>query len=208
MEKVSKKSIVATMVVSVLCLVIVVFASTYAYFTPFISGEGELINVISGKIKLSISENKITASNLAPIKDSTKDTRAQKNEFTISRTDDSNLDACYSLYLIIDNIGDSLKNKWFKYELDYVDVNGNDATLSGNFSSITPEEDGTLKIAFLTNQEIGDSKTSRTYTLRLWLSYSETEDQTSILTGDAESRTFNAHVLASGQNGKCTVQSS
>lgn len=205
MEKVSRKSIVAMMCVSVLCLIIVVFASTYAYFTPFIKGEGELINVMSGKIKLAISENKINASNLAPIKDSTKDTRAQKNQFVISRTNDSNLDACYSLYLIIDKIGDNLKNKWFKYELDYVDVNGANATLTGTFENVVPEEDGTLKIGFLTNQEISSNVTSRTYTLRVWLSYSDTEDQTSILTGSADSRTFNAHVLAEGVSGKCKV---
>lgn len=203
MEKVSRKTVVVMMCVSVLCLVIVVFASTYAYFTPFIEGEGELINVISGKIKLNITENKINASNLAPILDSTKDTKAQKNEFTISRTDDSNLDACYSLYLVVDTIGSSLRNNYFKYELDY-GVN----TVTGDFSNLNYEEDGTAKIGLLVNQEITDANPSNTYTLRLWLSYDPDNDQTSLLTGTAETRVFNAHILASGQNGKCEVQGS
>ena len=203
MEKVSRKTVVVMMCVSVLCLVIVVFASTYAYFTPFIEGEGELINVISGKIKLNITENKINASNLAPILDSTKDTKAQKNEFTISRTDDSNLDACYSLYLVVDTIGSSLRNNYFKYELDY-GVN----TVTGDFSNLNYEEDGTAKIGLLVNQEITDANPSNTYTLRLWLSYDPDNDQTSLLTGTAETRVFNAHILARGQNGKCEVQGS
>lgn len=203
MEKVSRKTVVVMMCVSVLCLVIVVFASTYAYFTPFIEGEGDLINVISGKIKLNITENKINASNLAPILDSTKDTKAQKNEFTISRTDDSNLDACYSLYLVVDTIGSSLRNNYFKYELDY-GVN----TVTGDFSNLNYEEDGTAKIGLLVNQEITDANPSNTYTLRLWLSYDPDNDQTSLLTGTAETRVFNAHILASGQNGKCEVQGS
>ena len=203
MEKVSRKTVVVMMCVSVLCLVIVVFASTYAYFTPFIEGEGELINVISGKIKLNITENKINASNLAPILDSTKDTKAQKNEFTISRTDDSNLDACYSLYLVVDTIGSSLRNNYFKYELDY-GVN----TVTGDFSNLNYEEDGTAKIGLLVNQEITDANPSNTYTRRLWLSYDPDNDQTSLLTGTAETRVFNAHILASGQNGKCEVQGS
>lgn len=203
MEKVSKKSIVAMMSLSVLCLIIVVFASTYAYFTPFIEGEGELINVISGKIKLAISENKISASNLAPILDSTKDTKAQKNEFTISRTDDSNLDACYSLYLVVDTIGTALRNNYFKYELDY-----GTNTVTGDFSNLTYAEDGTARIGLLVNQSITDANPSNTYTLRLWLSYDPDEDQTSLLTGEASTRVFNAHILASGQNGKCEVQGS
>ena len=203
MEKGSRKTVVVMMCVSVLCLVIVVFASTYAYFTPFIEGEGDLINVISGKIKLNITENKINASNLAPILDSTKDTKAQKNEFTISRTDDSNLDACYSLYLVVDTIGSSLRNNYFKYELDY-GVN----TVTGDFSNLNYEEDGTAKIGLLVNQEITDANPSNTYTLRLWLSYDPDNDQTSLLTGTAETRVFNAHILASGQNGKCEVQGS
>lgn len=208
MEEKSNKKYIAVMSLSVFCLIVIVVSVSYAYFTPRIVGEGKSVNAIAGKVKLQISESKINASNLLPIKDSSKSTKAQKNEFTISRTDESNLKACYSLYLVIDKIGDNLKNKWFKYELDYVNVDGQKSTLEGNFENIVPEEDGTLKIAFLTNQEVNDVTTSRTYTLRLWLSYSDTEDQTFILLGDAESKTFNARILAEGVSGECKIEQS
>lgn len=206
MKETSNKKYIAVMCLSIFCLVVIVLSATYAYFTPKIVGEGKTVNAIAGKVKLQISETKITANNLLPIRDGNKLTKAQKNVFTISRTDDSNLNACYSLYLIIDKIGDNLKNKWFKYELDYVNVDGQNATLEGNFENITPEEDGTLKIAFLTNQELSNGMTSREYTLRLWLSYSDTEDQTDILLGNDDSRTFNAHIKAEGVSGKCKVE--
>ena len=97
----------------------------------------------------------------------------------------------------------SLRNNYFKYELDY-GVN----TVTGDFSNLNYEEDGTAKIGLLVNQEITDANPSNTYTLRLWLSYDPDNDQTSLLTGTAETRVFNAHILASGQNGKCEVQGS
>lgn len=195
----SNKSYVAVMVVSVLCLVVIIFSTTYAYFTPRITGDENPMTFMAGKVKLAISENKIIASNLAPILDSTKETKAQKNEFTISKTDDSNLGACYSLYLVVDEIGTNLRNQYFKYELVY-----GDKVLEGDFSNLTfSEEDGTATIPLLTNQVISDDNQSNSYTLRLWLSYDPDNDQTELLTGDVASRTFNAHIYANGVSGKC-----
>lgn len=195
----SNKSYVVVMVVSVLCLVIIIFSTTYAYFTPRITGDENPMTFSAGKVKLSISENKITASNLAPILDSTKESKAQKNEFTISRTSDSNLGACYSLYLVVDEIGEKLKNQYFKYELLY-----GDEVLEGDFSNLTfNEEDGTATIPFLTNQIISDENLSNSYTLRLWLSYDPDNDQSDLLMGDLASRTFKAHIYANGISGKC-----
>lgn len=206
MEGYSKTRYYVMIGVSVVCLLLLVGSASYAFFRPVITGEGAPINVNSGKIKLQISESKISASNLFPIKDTSKDTKAQKNEFSISRTDDSNLNACYSLYLVVDNIGDALKNKWLKYELSYTDKTGQAQTVEGNFenfASLTLDKDGKANIGLLINQELTDDNPSNSYTLRLWLSYSETDDQTSILTGDAASRTFEAHIYASGESGVC-----
>lgn len=192
--------------ISVLCLVFLVGSASYAFFRPIIKGEGKPIDVIAGKVKLQISESKITANNLLPIRDTSKDTKAEENTFTISRTDDSNLNACYSLYLVIDSIGESLKNKWFKYELDYTDKDGQAQTIEGNFenfASLTLDKDGKANVGLLVNQELSDDNPSNSYTLRFWLSYSDTEDQSSILTGNSDSRTFSAHVYASGENGLC-----
>jgi len=198
----SSKGYIAVMIVSILCLVIIIFSTTYAYFTPRITGDENPMTFQAGKVKLSISENKISATNLTPILDSTKESKAQKNEFTISRTEDSNLEACYSLYLVVDEIGDNLKNQYFKYELLY-----GDKVLEGDFSNLTfDEEEGTATIPFLTNQVISEDNESNSYTLRLWLSYDPDNDQTSLLTGDVASRTFNAHIYANGVSGKCKVE--
>lgn len=194
--------------ISVLCLVFLVGSATYAFFKPVVLGKGSPIDVISGKVKLQISESKITASNLTPIKDSSKDTKAQRNDFTISRTDESNLNACYTLYLVVDSIGETLKSKWLKYELSYTDKDGQAQTMEGNFenfASLNVDKDGKANVALLQNQELSDATPNRSYTLRLWLSYSDTEDQSSLLTGDADSRTFSAHIYASGESGKCKV---
>ena len=213
-DKISRKSIIVTMSVSVVCLIAVIFAATYAYFRPQIVGEGKDINVVSGKIKLAISEEVITATNLAPILDSTKDTKAAKNTFTISRTEDSNLNACYSLNLVVKKIGSNLQNKYFKYELTY----GNGETIEGDFSDYstrTPDENGEVTISLLTNQSITNTNESNTYTLRLWLSYDPDEDQTNLLYDPAtkqgttaESRSFEAYVQATGKSGSCEVQGS
>ena len=203
MKDVSNKSYIAVMSVSIICLVVIVFSVTYAYFTPKIEGEGTDVNLMGGKVKLNISEDKINASNLAPIYDSTKDTKAQKNTFTISRSSDSNLDACFALYLVVDEIGEKLKNQYFKYELDY----GTQSPVVGDFSNLTFDPDtGKAKIGFLVNQELSDAQTSKSYTLRLWLSYDRNVDQTDLLTGSAETRNFSAHVYAEGQSGKCPVE--
>lgn len=209
MEGYSKTRVYVMLGISVICLVFLVGSVTYAFFRPVIEGVGTPINISSGKVELEISESKITANNLMPIKDTSKDTKAQKNDFTISRSSDSSLDACYSLYLVVDSIGDALKNKWLKYELSYTDKDGNAQTIEGNFenfSSLTLDKDGKANIGLLVNQELSDTNTSNSYTLRLWLSYSDTDDQSSILTGDATSRTFSAHIYASGESGKCKTQ--
>ena len=208
MESFSKKRVYMLMGVSIFCLGLLILTVSYAYFKPIISGEGSSINVFAGKVKLSISESKITATNVVPIKDTSKDTKAEKNEFSISRTDESNLAACYSLYLVVDNIGDNLKSEYFKYELSYTDKDSAIKTASGNFGNFTNfnvDAEGNATIGLLINQELSDDNPTNDYVLRLWLSYDENVDQTSILTGDAASKTFEAHVYASGVTGTCKV---
>lgn len=200
-EKINKKSYIALMIVSVLCLIVIVTSATYAYFRPKITGEGSPINVSTGKVKLNISESKIIANGLAPILDETKDSKAQKNTFTISRSNDSTLEACYSLTLEIDSIGVNLRNGFFKYEFEY----DNGKKITGDFSGLIYNDEGKSSLPLLINQSLNDDVTEKTYTLKLWLSYSPTEDQTSLLTGDASTRTFNAHIKASGYNGACKL---
>lgn len=193
------KKYIALMSVSVLCLIVIITAGTYAYFKPNIVGSGTTMQVGSGKVKLQISNAKVTPGPMIPIKDSTKSTKAHKNEFSLSRTSDSTMDACYQLSLEIENIGSNLINKFFKYELTY----DGSKTITGNFSGVTLDENGKASIPLLYNQTLNASTTSHSYVLRVWLSYSDTEDQTSLLQGDTSTRSFTGHLKASGYNGAC-----
>lgn len=192
------KKYILTLCVSVLCLVIIVFSATYAYFTPFIKNEGKKMEFRAGKVKLNITENKINVGNLIPILDSTKETKAHRNEFTISNAEDSTLGSCYTLYLDVESIGENLKNKYFKYEL--LDSSG-EIVKEGNFEGFNIETDS--RIELLANQEINKTNTSNSYVLRFWFSYDSNEDQTALLQGEASTKTFSAKITASGVSGTC-----
>lgn len=201
MKENTSKSYVFVMILGVMCLALIVISASYAYFTSGINGQSAPIGVSTGDVNLSISENKIDVSSFAPIREENKETKALNNNFTITRTDNSTLDACYTLYLDVDRIGDNLKNEWFKYEL--LDKSGN-LLKSGDFSSLTYDENGKSRIMFVQNQSLSSSNTSNTYTLRLWLAHSDTVDQTFILQGNEDARTFEGHLYANGLSVKCS----
>lgn len=200
METGKNKSYIATLALSVFCLIAIVGAATYAYFVPRIAGEGTDMNVSSGKIELKISESKIIGEDVKPILDSTKDTKAQINEFTISQAQNSTLNVCYSLYLAVEELGVNLKNQYFKFEL--VD-SSNNVVSSGDFSEVVIPETGNAKIKIASNKTLMSQDSGNKYILRLWFSYDPVEDQTAYLTGGAETRSFKAHLVSEGVSGAC-----
>ncbi len=197
----SNKSYIALMAISVVCLIAIISSVTYAYFKTRIDGSGAKLNIVAGTVKININEEKIDFTGAVPILDSTSDTKAQKNTFTVSRTDDSNLDACYSLFLVVDSIGDKIKNGDFKYSLTY-----GSSKIDGTFDGISLDENGKATITLLANQSLTSDEPSKEYTLRLWLSYASDRDQTSMLQGDESTRKFVGHLKASGQSGLCKVE--
>lgn len=198
MEKNGNKSYILAMIIGVLCLIVIIATATYAYFTSDITGNGGSVSVTTANSSLTITESKINVSNAAPILEATKDTKALSNTFTIGLGKETP-NACYTLSLEIDNIGENLKNEWFKYEL----VKDNSVLKSGDFSGLTYDANGKSSIQFVQNQELSSSNKSNTYTLRLWLEHSENDDQSYILKGDEQTRTFNGHIYASGNASKC-----
>ena len=186
------KNYLLLMAVSVFCLIAIVFSSSYAYFKARIVNNTNPFELIGGTIKLQLNENSISGDKLLPILDSQKDTNAQIKNFTVKRTDDSNVDVCYNVYLVIESISDNIKNsKYMKYEL----TNGS-STTTGNFSTVT-YKDGKAIILLAQNKYL--SKTNTTgdaYTLKVWLSYDGSVDQTSLLGGN-----FSAHIYAQGNSG-------
>ena len=186
------KNYLLLMAVSVFCLIAIVFSSSYAYFKARIVNNTNPFELIGGTIKLQLNENSISGDKLLPILDSQKDTNAQIKNFTVKRSDDSNVDVCYNVYLVIESISDNIKNsKYMKYEL----TNGS-STTTGNFSTVA-YQDGKAIILLAQNKYL--SKTNTTgdaYTLKIWLSYDGSVDQNSLLGGN-----FSAHIYAQGNSG-------
>ena len=186
------KNYLLLMAVSVFCLIAIVFSSSYAYFKARIVNNTSPFELIGGTIKLQLNENSISGDKLLPILDSQKDTNAQIKNFTVKRTDDSNIDVCYNVYLVIESISDNIKNsKYMKYEL----TNGS-STTTGNFSTAA-YQDGKAIILLAQNKYLSNTNTTGdAYSLKVWLSYDGSVDQTSLLGGN-----FSAHIYAQGNSG-------
>ena len=186
------KNYTLLMGISLLCLVVIIFSSSYAYFKVKIINNTNPFSAITGNIKLNISENSISGENILPILDSQKDTNAQIKNFTVNRSSDSDLDVCYNVYLVIESISQNIMNsKYMKYE-----ITNNSNVASGNLSSLT-YQDGKAIILLAQNKYLDKTNTTGdSYTLKVWLSYDGSADQTSLLGG-----TFSAHIYAQGNSG-------
>ena len=179
--------------ISIFCLIVIVFTSSYAYFKTQVRGEGKGMNVIAGTIDLDITENSISTNNLLPISDSSKDTKAQIKDFTVKRTSNSDIDVCYNLYLVVDSISSNIKNsKYLKYEL----TDGSNV-VSGNLSKLGYNSDGKGYILLAKNKYLSKSDTTgNTYKLKIWLSYDKSTNQNDLLNSN-----ITTHIYASGNNG-------
>ena len=188
-----KNNYYVLMGISIFCLIVIVFTSSYAYFKAQVRGEGKGMNVILGTIDLDITENSISTNNLLPISDSSKDTKAQIKDFTVKRTSNSNTDVCYNLYLVVDSISSNIKNsKYLKYEL----TDGSNV-VSGNLSKLGYNSDGKGYILLAKNKYLSKSDTTgNTYKLKIWLSYDKSANQNDLLNSN-----ITTHIYASGNNG-------
>ena len=188
-----KNNYYVLMGISIFCLIVIVFTSSYAYFKTQVRGEGKGMDVIAGTIDLDITENSISTNNLLPISDSSKDTKAQIKDFTVKRTSNSNTDVCYNLYLVVDSISSNIKNsKYLKYEL----TDGSNV-VSGNLSKLGYNSDGKGYILLAKNKYLSKSDTTgNTYKLKIWLSYDKSTNQNDLLNSN-----ITTHIYASGNSG-------
>ena len=194
MNRDNKSNYKITLLVGILCIIVILTSTSYAYFKTRIKGDGSTISITGGKLNLVINENKINLTNVAPIYENQKDTKASKNEFSINLSNTGVSKACYNIYLDVDNIGSNLQNRFLKYEL----TDGTN-TYTGNFDGVAS---GT-KIIMVRNESLTSSSPSKNYTLKLWLQYSESDDQGYILEGDEVSRTFEGKLHITGTSGEC-----
>ena len=102
------------LVIIIAVLILVTIGVSYSYFAADIISEGVTNSKLNtGKLKLVIDDEGISASDIAPIYDEDYEMLALKKNFSINSSS-SDLNSCASIYLNIDNISSNLKSEYFK----------------------------------------------------------------------------------------------
>ena len=161
--KIDKKYIV----IAVCILIGGVLTATLAFIGPDIITNGTINpnNVVTGNLKLKITDTSVNIDNMAPIRSSNYETEAFKKEFTISNAE-STLNGCMKIYLNVNSISDSLKSEYFVYK-----IVSEDKTISGNFKDANNGEN-----LLLLDGEFLEAGASKKYTIYIWIRYIEDEN--------------------------------
>ena len=192
----SNKKMSVVLTVLIIGMIAIVFTVTYSYFDGKINNDGGKLNLNSGEIGLTITKPEIIVSDLIPEYDTNIESSSNvyNKTFTITRDSGSTGDICYNLELAIDSLGTTLalSGQYIKYQV----TSGNQTT-SGNLLSL---EDKTL----FQNQVLLSNETSKTYNVKVWLSYNDNTNQTQMLEStNAEDRQLKMHLELDGKNGNC-----
>ena len=194
--KIDKKYIV----IAVCILIGGVLTATLAFIGPDIITNGNINpnNVVTGNLKLKITDTSVNISNMAPIRSSNYETEAFKKEFTISNAE-STLNGCMKLYLNFNSISEQLKSEYLVYKV--VSSTGNIS--EGSFKDIADNK------LLIYDSDFIETNKSITYTLYIWLRY--VEDPT-INLASLLGTSVNAYVSVNGSDTKestsCTFDSS
>ena len=158
--KIDKKYIV----IAVCILIGGVLTVTLAFIGPDIITNGTINpnNVVTGNLKLNITDTSITLNNMAPIRSSVYETEAFKKEFTISSSN-STLNGCLKLYLNFNSISEQLKSEYLVYKV---------VSSTGNISEGSFKDIADNKLLIYDSDFIETGK-SISYTLYIWLRYVE-----------------------------------
>ena len=150
----------------ILVLILSVLSVSFAYFGANIIKNGDnKTDINTGSLKLKISDDSVNIDDLLPVYDSNYRT-SYKKEFTI--TNEENLNACSKIYLKLNSIDEELKSKYLKYIL----IKDNEEVY-GDFNSTSDK--------LLLKGEYIESNDSNNYTLYIWISYDENENQINML---------------------------
>lgn len=160
------------LLISVLILIAGVLSVTFGFFgTEVVNTLINLTSVTTGTIELTLSDEQVNATNLAPIYDQYYAVQAYTKTFTVTNTEGS-INACTNIYLDISSISESLKSEYFKYKI----VSSDNKSSEGNFSSASTTENMLLLASgFFTGNQ------TKSYTLYIWISYQEDVNQISML---------------------------
>ena len=184
--KIDKKYIV----IAVCILIGGVLTATLAFIGPDIIKNGTINsnNVVTGNLKLKITDTSITLNNMAPIRSSNYETEAFKKEFTISNAE-STLNGCMKLYLNFNSISEQLKSEYLVYKV---------VSSTGNISEGSFKDIADNKLLIYDSDFIETGK-SISYTLYIWLRY--VEDPT-INLASLLGTSVNAYVSVNGTDTK------
>ena len=158
--KIEKKYIV----IGVCMIIGAILTVALAFVGPNIITSGTINNtkVVTGNLKLNITDTSITLNNMAPIRSSVYETEAFKKEFTISSSN-STLNGCLKLYLNFNSISEQLKSEYLVYKV--VSSTGN--VSEGSFKDIADNK------LLIYDSDFIETGKSITYTLYIWLRYVE-----------------------------------
>ena len=158
--KIDKKYIV----IAVCILIGGVLTATLAFIGPDIITNGTINpnNVVTGNLKLKITDTSVNINNMAPIRSSNYETEAFKKEFTISNAE-STLNGCMKLYLNFNSISEQLKSEYLVYKV---------VSSTGNISEGSFKDIADNKLLIYDSDFIETGK-SISYTLYIWLRYVE-----------------------------------
>ena len=144
---------------------------TYAYFDFVADSENESsMKLTATNLNISLSNPTIDLSDMMPIYDDYKDTKANTFTFTMSNTS-KKLSGCVDLYLGVNSISEALVSPYFKFELKN---NTTNTTTTGTFMNIADNR------LLLKENETIPINTTYSYTLKIWYSYSDTVDQRNV----------------------------
>ena len=158
--KIEKKYIV----IGVCMIIGAILTVTLAFVGPNIITSGTINNtkVVTGNLKLNITDTSITLNNMAPIRSSVYETEAFKKEFTISSSN-STLNGCLKLYLNFNSISEQLKSEYLVYKV----VSSTGKVSEGSFKDIADNK------LLIYDSDFIETGKSITYTLYIWLRYVE-----------------------------------
>ena len=165
---------------------------TYAYFDFVADSENESsMKITATDLKINLSNPTVDLSDMMPIYDDYKDTKANTFTFTMSNTS-KKLSGCVDLYLNITSITPELKNSDFKWELKNTTTN---TTSSGDFTTI--DESNRLLLKANENISIG---ATYSYTLKIWLSYDDNKDQSYV-----QGASMSSKIMSIAYGGACST---
>ncbi len=158
--KIEKKYIV----IGVCMIIGAILTVTLAFVGPNIITGGTINNtkVVTGNLKLNITDTSITLNNMAPIRSSVYETEAFKKEFTISSSN-STLNGCLKLYLNFNSISEQLKSEYLVYKV----VSSTGKVSEGSFKDIADNK------LLIYDSDFIETGKSITYTLYIWMRYVE-----------------------------------